>query len=110
MDTCEVITTFVDHEKCTEHDLSILFTASTKKEAIISGYRWALNRYNTLFQNQELFQLFIRKYEIQPIEGNGYCRTFGGEILFKWRRDHSAPLTLEQTIHHIENGGCHICH
>jgi hypothetical protein len=109
MNTYKVTATFIDHEQKNERSLSILFTASSSEEAVKSGYRWAINRHEALFEDQELFHVRVRVYNILSIELNGYCGTFGGSVIFRWRRDHSEPLSLKEAVSQIDKGEFHIC-
>lgn len=97
-DVFEVIATYINSEQKKEYTLNILFNASSKKEAIASGHRWALNRQKAVFDDCVLFHILVREYSIQTVEDDGYCRTFGGAHIFEWRQDHSAPLTLDEAL------------
>lgn len=95
------------HDK-EEYHLNIIYKAYSKKEAVFNGYKWACNRIRNLYPDSNLFEIKVQKYNICDIKDDGYCETFSGDVLFKWRKDHSYSKTIEQAIADINENKYHI--
>jgi len=105
------VTPATNQKKASEMHLSQLYLVQNVKEAIEAAEKWAQNRLNTLFteedlgidlhgkkQHTEIFSVEVMHYFIQEPDVDGYIGSKNGFPFFKWREDHDYGMTLQQKI------------